>query len=92
MENSKEKQNISSSIRKTEKYMTEHLGIGVSFDVNFRQISVLKTKTQLYYVNGLTDDQIVVQLLKKLIEINDEESNRRKVADIIQNRLVHQQV
>lgn len=92
MRNVKEKSDISSSIRKTEKYMTERLGIGTSYDVDFRQISILKTNVQLYYVNGLTDDLIITQIMQKLVSINDTETNRKKVAEIIKNRLVHEQV
>src|SRR5699024_6984754 len=84
--------NIFSSIRKTEKYMTEHLGIGVSFDVDFREISILKTDIQIYYVNGLINDLVITQLMSKLVSINDDETDRKKVAEIIKNRLVHEQV
>src|SRR5699024_4726926 len=92
MEKTKETKNISSSIRKTEKYMTDHLGIGTTFDVDFRELSILKTKVQLYYVNGLTDDLVITQLMGRIVSINDDESERKKVAEIIKNRLVHQQV
>lgn len=92
MRNTKEKRDINSSIQRTEKYMTERLGIGTTYDVDFRQISVLKTNVQMYYVNGLTDDLIITQIMQKLVTINDEETNRKKVAEIIKNRLVHEQV
>lgn len=92
MSNAKEKQDINSSIRKTEKYMTERLGIGTTFDVDFREISVLKSKIQIYYVNGLTNDLIITQIMGKIVSINDDETNHKKVAEIIKNRLVHQQV
>lgn len=92
MGKTKEKKDINSSIRKTEKYMTELLGIGTSYDVDFRQISILKTNVQIYYLNGLTDDLVITQLMGKIISINDEETNHKKVAEIIKNRLVHEQV
>ncbi|RLL48531.1 spore germination protein [Oceanobacillus piezotolerans] len=73
-------------------YMEERLGIGVSFDIGFREIIILKKKVQIYYVTGLCDTSVIQELMKKLIEINDFESNIRKLPEIIENRLVHQQV
>src|SRR5699024_9903743 len=46
----------------------------------------------IYYLNGLTDSEVVVEIIKKLVEINDYESHRQKLAEIIKNRLVHEQV
>lgn len=83
---------ISKRIKDTDNYMKEHLGIDVSYDVGYREIIVLKTKIHLYYLNGLCDDQIIMELLKKLVEINDVESNKEKVEEIVKNRLVHEQV
>src|SRR5699024_1691352 len=38
------------------------------------------------------DDMTIVEILKKLISINDEESEEDNIYDIIQNRIVNQQV
>lgn len=73
-------------------YMKQALDVDVSFDVDFRQVVILETKLQLYYVNGLVDDASITQLLKKLVSINDDESEEYKVWEIVQNRLVNQQV
>ncbi|WP_156289306.1 spore germination protein [Oceanobacillus salinisoli] len=83
---------VSSNIMQNQRYMENRIGIDVSFDVGFREITVLKKKVQLYYVTGLCDTSVIQELLKKLIEINDYESNTRKIHEIIENRLVHQQV
>ncbi|RKQ38012.1 spore germination protein [Oceanobacillus halophilus] len=72
--------------------MEEKLGLEVSFDVGFRELIVLKKKVQIYYVTGLCDTSTIQELMKKIIEINDFESNNRKLPEIINNRLVHQQV
>lgn len=86
------KQPIEKNINKTEAYMKERLGIEVSYDVGFRELIILKNKIQLYYVNGLVDDSTIAQILKVLIGINDHESNRKKLTEIIHNRLVNLQV
>jgi len=86
------KQPVMTDIKKVEKYMEDRVGIGTSFDIGYRELIVLKTKVDLYYVTGLCDTSVIQEILKKLIEINDVESNRRKLPEIIENRLVHQQI
>ncbi|WP_100010748.1 spore germination protein [Lentibacillus sediminis] len=83
---------IPARVSEVETYMKSRLGVDVSFDLGFREIIVLKQKVQIYYVTGLCDTSFIQQLLKELIEINDVESNKRKLPEIIENRLVHQQV
>lgn len=83
---------VSPNILKNQAYMEERIGINVSFDVGFREITVLQKKVQLYYLTGLCDTSVIQELLKKLVEINDYESESRKLWEIIENRLVHQQV
>ncbi len=87
-----QKIHVPSNIEEVEKYMKERVGVGVSFDVGFRELVVLKTKVNLFYLTGLCDSTLVVEVIKKLVEINDFESNQKKLKEIIYNRLVHQQV
>src|SRR5699024_147001 len=75
-----------------EKYMKYEVGATFSYDVDFREIKILKRDVQLYYVNGLVDDMTIVQILRELIETNDFESESDKIYDIIKNRIVNQQV
>ncbi|MFA1822805.1 spore germination protein [Virgibacillus oceani] len=72
--------------------MKEKLGLGVSYDLGFRELIILKNKVQVYYLTGLCDSSIVQEILKVLIAINDYESNKKKLPEIIENRLVHQQL
>lgn len=83
---------ISSKIKDNEAYMKERVGVGTSFDLGFRQMKILKKDVQLYYLTGLCDTSFIMELMKKLVEVNDNESNRAKLKEIIFNRLVHQQV
>ncbi|WP_281252919.1 spore germination protein [Oceanobacillus senegalensis] len=83
---------VSTNITKNQKYMEQKVGLDVSFDAGFRELVILKKKVQLYYVTGLCDTAFIQELMDKLIEINDFESNMRKLPEIIENRLVHQQV
>lgn len=43
-------------------------------------------------MNGLTDSEYTIEIIKKLVEINDFESEKRKLAEIIKNRLMNHQV
>ncbi|MDL4840746.1 spore germination protein [Aquibacillus rhizosphaerae] len=92
MRETKEKKPISAKIKETERYFEEKVGVGTSFDVGFRDFKILKKDIHLYYLTGLNETAIIVELMKKLVEINDHESNVRKIPEIIENRLVHQQV
>lgn len=83
---------VSSKISKNEAYMKKRLGLGVSYDLGFRELIILKEKVHVYYLTGLCDSSIVQEIIKILIAINDNESNQRKLPEIIENRLLHQQV
>ena len=83
---------ISKKIKETETYMKERVGLDVSFDIGFREIYVLEEAVQLYYVNGLVDDATVVEIIKVLVSINDNEVESKKLYEIVKNRLVNQQV
>lgn len=85
-------QPVSANIKENNRYMKERVGVGTSFDVGFREITVLKTEIQLYYVTGLIDSMIIQDLIEELLHLNETERERRKIAEIIKNRLLHQQV
>ncbi|SES81666.1 stage V sporulation protein AF [Oceanobacillus limi] len=83
---------ISAKINDNLAYMKERVGVGTSYDVGFREVTLLRTKIQLYYLTGLVDSLIVQEVIKELVNLNDHESNKRKVPEIVENRLIHQQV
>lgn len=86
------KTNVSPDIRKNEAYMEDRLGIGISFDVDFREIIVLDRKIQMYFVTGLCDSSIIQEVLKEMMYINEHEKSEAELPEILTNRLVHQQV
>jgi len=92
MAKTQQKVSISPKIKETEQYMKDRIGTETSYDVGFREMIILKQQLQLYYVNGLCDSALVVEIMKMLIAVNDFESNRPKLKEIIHNRLVHEQV
>lgn len=86
------KTNVSPDIRKNEAYMVDRLGIGISFDVDYREIIVLERKIQMYFVTGLCDSSIIQEVLKEMMYINEHEKSEAELPEILTNRLVHQQV
>jgi len=79
-------------IKRVEKYMREQVGVGESFDADFREVIVLDHKIHLYFVNGLCDSAIMVELLKVLVQINDQDFDPKDTVSIVRNRLIHQQL
>lgn len=88
----KNKKPIPESLEEIEKYMEERIGLGVSFDLGIRKLQILRKGVNLYYVNGLTDSLIIVELIEELVQINDNEKQTNKLFEIIENRLVHPSV
>lgn len=86
------KTNVYHDLASNEKYMEERLGIGVTFDIGFREITVWDRKIQLYYVTGLCDTGVIQEVLKEILYINDQDHKTKKLTAILSNRLVHQQV
>lgn len=92
MNNNKSMQKVSSRMIDNETYMKHEVGATISFDVDYREMIILRKKVQIYYVNGLVDDLIVTEILEKLVSINDEEVEAYEMYDIIKNRLINLQV
>jgi len=89
---SETKKPVSPKLEDNKKYIEQTMGLDVSFDAGVRELVVLKQKIQIYYVNSLVDMTVVQELMKKIVEINDFESNAEKLPEVIENRLVHLQV
>ncbi|MEH7222830.1 spore germination protein [Bacillus sp. JJ1566] len=84
---------ISPDIVKNDKYFESRIGLGTTnFDIGVRRIKILNKEVHLYYLNGLCDTAFIVQILEELVNINDNEKNTNLAFQIIENRLVHQQV
>ncbi|QDP40516.1 spore germination protein [Radiobacillus deserti] len=90
--NSDTKTAISAKIKNNKTFMENRVGLGTSFDLGVRDFTLLKKHINLYYVTGLCETPIIVQLMKKILEINESDRGANKVGELIQNRLIHQQV
>ncbi|ABO67581.1 MULTISPECIES: spore germination protein [Geobacillus] len=74
------------------KFLQNRIGVGTSFDLGVRKIHVLNREVHIYYCNGLCDTQYIIELLKQIVRVNDDERQAAQARQIIENRLVHQQV
>ena len=83
---------IPKSLIEVEKVLEPMLGMEKSFDVGCRKLQVMNRQVQLYYVTGLLDSVLVVELMSQLLLLNDLKSDEKDVFGVIHNRLVHQQV
>ncbi|MGE7601371.1 spore germination protein [Peribacillus sp. NPDC097675] len=92
---SEDKQNmkpIPTNVVEVDTYMEKRVGLGVSFDLGVRKINVLRKDVHLYYVNGLTDTEFIIELLNSMIHSQNTEIKTTKVFDFMKNLLVHQSV
>ncbi|TWM25425.1 Spore germination protein XA [Bacillus paralicheniformis] len=87
-----EKTNVFLDPSKNEAYFKKRVGMGESFDLGVRKVFILGHEVQLYYVNGLCDTQYIIHLLRELVHLNDKEKESGEVEDIVENRLLNQQV
>ncbi|AKU25642.1 Spore germination protein XA [Geobacillus stearothermophilus] len=74
------------------KFLQQRIGVGTSFDLGVRKIYILNREVHIYYCNGLCDTQYIIELLKQIVRVNDDERQASQAWQIIENRLVHQQV
>ncbi|QVK19607.1 spore germination protein [Mycoplasmatota bacterium] len=69
------------------------IGVGVSFDVGVRTFYIKNIKILLYYCNSLTETLTIVELIRELLRLGEDDVNLHKQAfDIIDNHLALHQV
>lgn len=83
---------IEKQIDTNQSVLEERLGIGKSFDVGSREIVVMGRRIQIYYITGLVNSDLIVDLMTQLLLLNSLPEPGGDVFQTIHNRLVHQQV
>ncbi|MBX0356159.1 spore germination protein [Halobacillus sp. Nhm2S1] len=74
------------------KTMNERIGVDQSFDAGFRTLTLLGVEVNFYYVTGLVETPIVVEVMRQLMEMNDTEDHVDSVFKSIKEEIPHQQV
>ncbi|MBA9027260.1 MULTISPECIES: spore germination protein [Bacillaceae] len=83
---------IPERVEEIEAFMKEKVGLGESFDLGVRKLIILKKQVHIYYVNGLTDSEFIIEILDQLVDQNDTERHTQKVFEKVYNSIVHPSV
>lgn len=86
------KELFKNNIKENEELLKERLGIGTSFDIGIRKLVIFGKEVQIYFVNGLSDVQYIIEVLKELMRADDRNRQPTKVKVAIENHLTHVQV
>lgn len=87
-----EKTPIPKSLVEIERLFKENIGLKVSFDLGVRKLKIIKKDVHLYYINGLCDTKVIVEIMEQLIRINEHEKLSTNLYQIVENHIVHQSV
>ncbi|TLS35651.1 spore germination protein [Pseudalkalibacillus caeni] len=88
----KNKEPIRKKIKENEEYLKDRIGIGKSFDLGIRKLSILNKEVQFYYCTGLCDTTIIVEIMEELMELDSSQRLTTHLKKVVKNRLPHQQV
>ena len=87
-----EKLPISGNLAENERFFKENVGLNTSFDLGIRKVYILDFQVNMYFLNGLCDTNYIIEILKKITSINDNEVEPAKFKEILENRIVNQSV
>ncbi|UOQ46455.1 spore germination protein [Halobacillus salinarum] len=79
-------------LEQNRKIMNDRVGIEQSFDLGYRSIHKFGHEVDIYYVTGLCDTPVIVELMRQLFELNESSEEPRTVYKRIKNDIPHQQV
>ena len=86
------KRKIPKSLKEIEQYMTDRVGLGVSFDLGVRKMKIHRKELDIYYVNGLSNSVLLTEMLDEILELNDYGKPSVNFFAAVENHLVHQAV
>ncbi|KHE69815.1 spore germination protein [Halobacillus sp. BBL2006] len=79
-------------LEQNRKVMNERVGVDQSFDIGFRTLKILDHEINVYYVTGLCETPIIVELMRQLFEMNELVNEKADIFQQIKNDIPHQQV
>lgn len=80
---------ISRNLYENKQYVDKKIGVGTSFDVGSRTFSFFGKDMILYFVNGLCDTEVIVQLISTVDQTLEEDV---PIEEYIRRKLPHQQI
>lgn len=88
----KEAQKIPRKISEVKKILEERVGLGVSFDVVLREMTFGGKHCAFFYMNGFAKDTALIEVIKRLSYVNEEETDGRTLQTFMDKLVVHIQV
>jgi stage V sporulation protein AF len=88
----KNKHPIEKSLESNYTFLQNHLGLDVNYDVGCRNYKVGNRDIQLYFVNGLTDTEFIIQILKQISQVERPLSTAGAFKELFDHSLSHVQV
>lgn len=92
MDKNKENNYVSAKLYENDLYLKNRLGIGVSYDIDFRQLLIKNNRLHLYYLNGMCDSKIIQDIIIALLALNSNRVGKEDISKVIENQLAHFQV
>jgi stage V sporulation protein AF len=85
---------VSKKLEENYEYIKDKIGIGISFDVGKRDLLLDDTMCHIYYVTGLINTDYVLQMMKELLDLNEDnkQMHKKKAFEKIKNHIIFQQV
>lgn len=85
---------IRHELQENKAYMRDRVGFGTSFDTGYREIKVNGTPLAIYYLNGLVEDDVIVEIIKKLMLIDDydKKDRNKNMWRLVEENLVNHQI
>ncbi len=84
---------LSRKLSENSDYINKMIGVGTSFDVGCREFYIKNVKILIYYCNSLSDTLFIIELIKELLKLGEDDVYLNKQAfDIINNHLALHQV
>ncbi|RAC12524.1 spore germination protein, partial [Burkholderia multivorans] len=72
--------------------LKEVIGLGVSFDVIFREMNFAGRNAGLLFLNGFTNDMVVMEILTRLTYLKPEDVNNQALNEMMNRYIPHVQV
>lgn len=83
---------ISTELAVTKKTLEQVVGLGQSFDMEFREMTFGHVKTGLFYITGFAKDESMQEILKRLTYLHSDDLSYDVVQDFFELYIPHIQV
>lgn len=83
---------ISTELEVTKKTLEQVVGLGQSFDMEFREMTFGHVKTGLFYITGFAKDESMQEILKRLTYLHSDDLSYDVVQDFFELYIPHIQV